>query len=294
MNTSRSRALLILVSAGLALVVLAAIAGPWISPYDPDVGSDRQFEPPSLSHWMGTDIHGRDVFTRTLHGARISLLVGFVGAAVSVGVGVLYGLVSGYIGGRTDAVMMRLVDILASLPRIIIVIVVMAVLDEWVKDRFAAAGLHDWISSSRLIILFIVLGLVEWMTMARIVRGQILSLKERAFIQAAHVMGQSHPVIMFRHLLPNLAGIILVYLTLTIPAVILEESFLSFLGLGVQAPGASWGTLLSDGAGLINPVRIPWWLLTGPALVMGFTLLCLNFLGDALRDRFDPRSRDRS
>ncbi|MFH1066517.1 MAG: ABC transporter permease [bacterium] len=271
--------------AGLACIVLAACLGPMISPYGYETISDLQFSPPCWQHWLGTDIHGRDVLTRILYGARISLLVGMVGAGVSLVIGVSYGLASGYCGGKVDRAMMRFVDILYSLPRIIIVIALIALLDEAFKNKF-----QEWpalVQSSRIVILFFALGMVEWLTMARIVRGQTLSLKERAFVHAARVLGQGPLRIMWQHLLPNLAGIILVYLTLTIPAVILEESFLSFLGLGVQAPRSSWGTQLSDGAAFINPIRIYWWLLVGPAGFMAFTLLCLNFLGDCLRDRLD-------
>lgn len=277
--------------AGLLLVALVAWIGPLVSPYGFETMSPaEQFHPPSWHHWMGTDLHGRDVLTRTLCGAQISLLVGLVGASVSLVIGVLYGLVSGYVGGRIDQVMMRVVDILYSLPRIIIIISLIGLLDERAKDWLDALGQRDLAEYSRIIILITALGFIEWLTMARIVRGQVLSLKERAFIQAAQVLGQRPIVIMLKHLLPNLAGIIIVYLTLTVPAVILDESLLSFLGLGVQAPRASWGTLLSDGASLINPVKIYWWLILGPGFLIAFTLLCLNFLGDALRDLFDPRS----
>jgi peptide/nickel transport system permease protein/oligopeptide transport system permease protein len=277
----------------LGFIILIAIVGPVLSPYGYEETGSLQFSPPSASHWMGTDIHGRDVLTRVLHGARISLLVGVVGAGVSLTIGVLYGMISGYCGGWIDHVMMRIVEIIYALPRIILVIILIALFDEKAKLWMEHQGLSSWVPHSRLILLFIALGMVEWLTMARIVRGQVLSLKERAFVQASQVLGQRPLLILFRHLLPNLTPIILVYLTLTIPSVILEESFLSFLGLGVQAPQSSWGTLLSDGAGLINPVKIYWWLLLAPVLFMAATLLALNFLGDALRDRHDPRLRQR-
>jgi oligopeptide transport system permease protein len=275
----------------LLLLILFSIIGPFISPYRYDDTSHPSLLAPCSEHWFGTDINGRDVLTRTLYGARISLLVGLIGAMVSLVIGVVYGIISGYCGGRTDALLMRFVDILYSLPRLILVIFVIAVFDQHAKKFLVSVGLVDWSSWSRLILLFICLGLVEWLTMARIVRGQVLSLRERQFVQAAHVLGQSNLRIMFKHLLPNLSGIILVYLTLTIPSVILEESFLSFLGLGVQDPQASWGTLLSEGASFINPIKISWWMLLGPGLFMALTLLSLNFLGDALRDRFDPKFR---
>jgi oligopeptide transport system permease protein len=277
----------------LGLVALALI-GPLLSPYDYATPSENSLLPPQSSNWFGTDLNGRDVLTRTLYGARISLLVGVVGASVSLVIGVCYGIISGYYGGRVDAVMMRIVDVLYSLPRLILVIFIIAVFDQHAKKILLYLGLESWSSWSRLILLFLGLGMVEWLTMARIVRGQVLSLKERAFIHAAHVLGQSNRRIMLKHLLPNLSGVILVYLTLTIPSVILEESFLSFLGLGVQAPQASWGTLLSEGASFINPIKISWWMLLGPGIFMALTLLSLNFLGDALRDRFDPRFRKES
>jgi len=275
----------------LGLLTLACFLGPLISPYSSAMLSENQFSSPSFQHWMGTDINGRDVLTMTLEGGRISILVGLVGAGISLAVGTVYGLVSGYLGGRVDTLMMRFVDTLYSLPRIVMVMVLIALFDGKTKGWMETMGGGEWVEYSRILLLFVGLGLVEWLTMARIVRGQVLSLKERAFIQASQTMGQSHWQIMRLHLLPNLTGIVVVYMTLTIPTVILEESFLSFLGLGVQAPQASWGTLRSDGASMINPVKIYWWLLAAPAFMMGFTLLALNFLGDALRDTLDPTSK---
>lgn len=285
---------IIVISLGLlCLVVLTAALGPVLSPYDYDVISKDQFSPPSWEHWFGTDIHGRDVLTRLLYGARVSLTVGCIGALVSLIVGVAYGLISGYAGGRIDNVMMRFVDILYSLPRVIILIVLITIFDQKLKIYLEEFNLPWLVTNSRLLVLFVGLGLVEWLTMARIIRGQVLTLKERTFVQASRALGQSDIRIVLQHLLPNLKGLIIVYITLTVPTVILEESFLSFLGLGVQAPQSSWGTLLSDGAACINPVRIYWWLLAGPAFFMAITLLALNFLGDALRDKFDPRSHRR-
>lgn len=276
----------------LAVIISSALIGPSLFPHPEENLIHRQFQAPSLNHPFGTDIQGKDMLIRLLEGARISLMVGVIAAGISLVIGVIYGMVSGYVGGVLDSLMMRVVDILYSLPRIVLVIVVIAAFDLHLKDVLAQTFLASWIPQSRLILLFVVLGMVEWLTMARIVRGQVLSLKQQTFVQAARALGQSHIMIMFCHLLPNLIGIVLVYLTLTIPAVVLEESFLSFLGLGVQAPQASWGTLLSEGASVINPVEIFWWLLIGPAIFMGITLLALNFLGDALRDAFDPRSQD--
>ena len=275
----------------LGIVVAAALIGPWFSPYDFKAATGPQFSAPSALHWLGTDVHGRDVLTRILYGARISLMVGCIGALISLTVGVSYGLVSGYAGGWIDNLMMRFVEILYSLPRLILVIILIALFDERVKIWMQSHGLAFMVSDSRLIMLFVGLGLVEWLTMARIIRGQVLSLRELQFVQASRSLGQNALQILVRHLLPNLMPVILVYLTLTIPSVILDEAFLSFLGLGVEAPNASWGTLLADGASMINPIRMNWWLLLGPALFMAATLMALNFLGDTLRDKYDPKSR---
>jgi peptide/nickel transport system permease protein/oligopeptide transport system permease protein len=225
-----------------------------------------------------------------MEGARISLLVGLSGASISLVVGTTYGLISGYVGGTTDSLMMRFIEILYSIPRLIIIILATAAFDHSFKDWLNSHGHPALVGYSKIIILVLALGLIEWLTMARIVRGQVLSLKNLQFVVAARSLGQSHTRILIRHLLPNLTGIVIIYLTLTIPAVILDESFLSFLGLGIQAPQASWGSLLADGAQAINPIRSHWWLLLFPAAVMSITLLALNFLGDALRDALDPRS----
>ena len=270
---------------------------------DPHATSSAQFTAPSAAHPFGTDVNGRDSLSRVAEGARISLLVGFCGAFISLFVGTAYGLISGYAGGRTDALMMRFVEILYSIPRLIILILVTFIFDRNLKTwltgmtwkisigQHVLFDPHDLVGYSKIIILILSLGLIEWLTMARIVRGQVLALKSQQFVLAARSLGQSHTNIIIRHLLPNLIGIVIIYLTLTIPAVILDESFLSFLGLGVQAPQASWGSLLSEGAQVINPVKSYWWLLLFPALVMSMTLLALNFLGDALRDALDPRAR---
>lgn len=272
----------------LILVILAAILGPSFTGYGYEQTSDIQFAPPGSAHWMGTDLHGRDLLTRILFGARISLIVGLIGTIVSLVVGVTYGMVSGYLGGRVDMLMMRTVDILYSLPRLVFVIVLISVLN---TKRFMG-GLHVGflVENARVLLLFMGLGIVQWLTMARIVRGQVLWLKEQSFVLAAQTLGASRRRILLRHLLPNLGGIIIIYLTLTIPEIILLESLLSFLGLGIQAPQSSWGTLISDGASAINPVRIYWWLLVFPGSAMALTLLSLNLLGDQLRDLLDPRT----
>jgi ABC-type dipeptide/oligopeptide/nickel transport system permease subunit len=421
----------------LALVAFVVIAGPSIESfrYAPEATSEIKHGPPGEAHWFGTDQNGRDVFSRVIQGARISLLVGLCGALVSFIIGTAYGMVSGYIGGRTDNVMMRLVEALQSVPRLILVIVAIFVFDKklasslnegslftlfgenprltytlvallvwllwwaakqstgearrswlgvltvlvacaitsvlrpysfnlaWLSSFFgefrwfghvipppldarmrlfgtamtfffaiifagtlldrmerakglwrAFAGVaapvavalylapfvDQWLAGtplkpmvgySKVVILITCLGLIEWLSMARIVRGQVLALKEQQFVLAARALGQSHARIILRHLLPNLVGVVVVYLTLTIPSVILDESFLSFLGLGVNDPQASWGSLLSDGKNAINPVKSYWWLLVFPAAAMSVTLLALNFLGDAIRDALDPRAR---
>jgi peptide/nickel transport system permease protein/oligopeptide transport system permease protein len=272
-----------LILLSLTLIVLASILGPWLSPYSLSEVSAARLAPPSFSHWLGTDLHGRDLLTRLLYGGRISLLVGLVGATVSLLVGVTYGLISGYLGGRADNAMMRFVDILYALPRIILVIVLITLFDLKLKQLLDGTILSSLASHARLLLLFVGLGLVEWLTLARIVRAQVLSIKERPFVLSARLIGQTTPTILFRQILPQVLPIVLTYLTLSLPAVILEESFLSFLGLGVQAPLASWGTLLADGAALLNPIQSPWWCVLFPALLLALTLLILNFLGDQLR-----------
>jgi oligopeptide transport system permease protein len=273
----------------LVVVATAAAIGPELFPESYREPGPRQYAPPSWQHPFGTDLNGRDVLYRVLLGARISLVVGLAGAAVSLFIGTAYGLIAGYAGGKVDHLMMRLVDIMYSVPRLIFILIFINAFDGHVRD-FAARMDWPWlVGYSRIVILVITLGLIEWLTMARIVRGQVLALKERSFIHAAQVLGQSHSKIILRHLLPNILPIVIVYLTLTVPAVILDESFLSFLGLGIQPPQASWGSLLAEGAQSINPLKIYWWLLLFPAATMSATLLALNYLGDRLRDTLDPR-----
>jgi len=272
----------------IVLLVLV-VAWPWIAPYSYDAISDRQFEAPSRDHWFGTDVHGRDVFTRVFFGARISLLVGMVGAVVALIIGVTWGSIAGYVGGRWDNLMMRVVDILYSLPSILFVIVLVATfnahLRSWLTEHIGPkAGVY-----APMLFLFFGLGAVSWLTMARIVRGQVLSLRTRQFVDASRSLGASHARILVRHILPNVYGVVIVYLTLTVPAIILYESFLSFLGLGIQPPMASWGTLIAEGSIQINPIRIYWWLLVFPCAMLISTLLALNFVGDGLRDAYDPR-----
>jgi oligopeptide transport system permease protein len=249
----------------------------------------------------GTDANGRDLFYRVLSGGRVSLIVGLCAAAVSLFIGTVVGLVSGFLGGKVDAFLMRSVDVLYSLPRLLFALVLIAALDDPVRSL-----LSDWLTAadnnghatlkravasvlpySKTLVLVLCLGMIEWLTMARIIRGQVLVLKEQPFVAAARCLGQTRWGIMVRHLLPNLWTVILTYLTLTIPVVILDESFLSFLGLGIEEPAASWGTLLKEGASAINPVEPRWWLPVFPAIAMTVTLLALNFIGDSLRDALD-------
>jgi oligopeptide transport system permease protein len=246
------------------------ILGPEIltSSYE-DQDLNNTFAPPSAKSIFGTDNLGRDLFTRVLHGGRISLAVGFLATTVSLIIGVAYGMTSGYLGGKMDALMMRVVDILYSLPFTIFVILLMVLFGR------------------NFILLFIAIGAVEWLTMARITRGQTLSLKQAEFIESARALGYSHSRILFRHILPNLLGPVIVYATLTVPAVMLLEAVLSFLGLGVQAPMSSWGSLIKEGS---EKMEIAPWLIFFPGLFFSLTLLALNFLGDGLRDALDPKS----
>jgi len=275
----------------LVLVAVAAVLGPHLLPATDANVSQASFLPPSQVHPFGTDLNGRDLLYRVLLGAQISLLVGIAGAAVSFALGTTYGMIAGYLGGSVDSIMMRLVDILYAIPRLIFLLILISAIDPILRANMIAHGFQSLVGYSKIFILVACLGFTEWLTMARIIRGQVLSLKSQEFVAAARSIGQSHWNIIWQHLLPNLVGVAIVYLTLTVPSVILDESFLSFLGVGIQAPLASWGLLLSDAAQVINPVKGYWWLLVFPAVAMGSTLLALNFLGDGLRDAFDPRQR---
>jgi oligopeptide transport system permease protein len=225
---------------------------------------------------------------RLFWGARVSLIVGVVATLVSLVIGVSYGAISGYLGGRWDNAMMRGVDILYSIPFIFVVIFLLTILNEDTNRQW----LRDW-GINQITVFYLLIGAIYWLTMARVVRGQVISLKNEQFVEAARAVGARRLAIIFRHLVPNLLGIVIVYLTLTIPSVMLFEAFLSFLGLGVTPPDVSWGLLANDGIQVITPVQIYWWLVLFPGLALAATLFALNFLGDGLRDALDPRMKNR-
>jgi oligopeptide transport system permease protein len=257
----------------LIVIALACLLVPWLSGY----GYEQQdlvlgAAAPSGAHWLGTDIFGRDLLTRILYGGRVSLMVGLIATSVALIIGVAWGAVAGYVGGRVDAVMMRIVDILYALPFMIFVVLLMVVFGR------------------NLLLLFLAIGAVEWLTMARIIRGQVQTLKQLEFVEAAVSLGLSRTAIIARHVIPNALGPLIVYTTLTIPSVMLLEAFISFLGLGVQPPASSWGVLISDGVETMEEYP---WLLIFPGITLSITLFALNFLGDGLRDALDVRaSRD--
>ena len=254
----------------LLVVGLLALCAPLLTPYSYEqqnlaLGAVG----PRVGHWLGTDVLGRDVLTRLLHGGRISILVCLCATAVSLTIGLLYGALAGFLGGKIDALMMRAVDILYSLPFTIFVILLMVFFGR------------------NIVLLFVAIGTVEWLTMARIVRGQVQSLRQMEFIEAARALGLRRRRIILRHMIPNVLGPVIVYATLTVPAVMLLEAFLSFLGLGVQPPMSSWGLMINEGAQSMEETP---WLLLAPGLALALTLFSLNFLGDGLRDALDPRA----
>ena len=255
----------------LIIISIVSVFGPFFLQYnfsDTDWGSI--YQPPSFEtgHYLGTDGNGRDLLVRILHGGRLSLSIGLIATFVSVFIGVLYGTIAGFFGGKLDIFMMRIVEILYAMPVLIFVIILMVVFGR------------------NIYFLFIAIGAVEWLTMARIVRGQTISLKEKEFIETSKALGQSNTLIIVKHIIPNLAGPIIVYITLMVPSVIILESFLSFLGLGVQEPLTSWGVLISEGS---REMETAWWLLIFPGSFMVITLASLNFIGDGLRDAIDPK-----
>ena len=256
----------------ILILVFVALITPFIAPYDyayQDLALGAS--PPSSDHLLGTDTLGRDLLTRMMYGSRISLMVGFLATSVALIIGVIWGTVAGFSGGKTDAIMMRIVDTLYGIPFIILIILLMVIFGR------------------NLVLLFLAIGAVEWLTMARIVRSQVLNLSRQEFILSAEAMGVSKLSIIFRHLIPNAMGPVIVYATLTVPQIMLLESFLSFLGLGVQPPLSSWGLLIRDGAVSMEEY---WWLLIFPSLAFSLTLFSLNFIGDGLRDAIDPRTAD--
>ncbi len=253
----------------LVIMVVLAILTPWIAPYGYEAQNlDLGATPPSAAHWLGTDIFGRDLLTQILYGGRVSLAVGFIATAVALVIGVTWGAVAGYVGGRIDSVMMRFVDILYALPFMIFIILLMVVFGR------------------NILLLFLAIGAVEWLTMARIMRTQVQSLRQQEFVEAAISLGLPPSAIIFKHIIPNALGPIIVYTTLTIPSVMLLEAFLSFLGLGIQPPQTSWGLLISYGAETMEEYP---WLLIFPGMALTITLFSLNFLGDGLRDALDVR-----
>ena len=253
----------------LAIMMVLAILTPWIAPYGYEAQNlDLGATPPSAAHWLGTDIFGRDLLTQILYGGQISLAVGFIATGVALVIGVTWGAVAGYVGGRIDSIMMRFVDILYALPFMIFIILLMVVFGR------------------NILLLFLAIGAVEWLTMARIMRTQVQSLRQQEFVEAAVSLGLPSSAIIFKHIIPNALGPIIVYTTLTIPSVMLLEAFLSFLGLGIQPPQTSWGLLISYGAETMEEYP---WLLIFPGLALTITLFSLNFLGDGLRDALDVR-----
>lgn len=270
----------------LVFMVLLCVVAPYFSAYtERDTDFEYRAQSPTAQHWMGTDVLGRDLATRILTGGRISLAVGFVTTLVALFIGISYGATSGLAGGRMDALMMRIVDVLYAFPLMIFVIILTMLLDKNETLLHLAKSVNF---DARILLLFIAIGAVEWLTMARIVRGQIQSLMKQDFVTCARANGAGWGHIMLRHLLPNILGPVIVYSSLTVPSVMILEATLSFLGLGVQPPYASWGSLILDGA---NSMETYPWLLFFPALFFSLTLLALNFFGDGLRDALDPKSR---
>lgn len=254
----------------LLILCVVSLLTPWIAPYSyEEQNLMLGATPPSAAHWLGTDIFGRDMLTRIMYGGRVSLMVGFIATAVALVIGILWGSIAGFAGGRVDAVMMRIVDIMYALPFMIFIVLLMVVFGR------------------NILLLFIAIGAVEWLTMARIVRSQVMALRKQEFVEAAYSMGLSRWAIIRRHIIPNTLGPVIVYTTLTIPSVMLLEAFLSFLGLGIQPPQSSWGLLINYGVETMEEYP---WLLIFPGISLSLTLFALNFLGDGLRDALDPRA----
>ncbi|HTV46915.1 MAG TPA: ABC transporter permease [Phycisphaerae bacterium] len=278
--------------AGLACILTLAIlcygSLPWtLGRYDfQDL--NNVYQAPGLAHWMGTDALGRDLLVRMLLGGAISLVIGLSAAAIALVIGLTVGITAGYAGGRIDALLMRTVDVLYGLPYLLLVILLRVALVDRMAGVLGRVGAPQPETLANLLVLLVGIGAVSWLTMARVIRSQVMSLRDQPFVEAARAMGARPLRIMFRHIMPNLVGTILVYATLSIPNAILAESTLSFLGLGVQPPLPTWGSLASDGIAVINPIYIYWWLITWPCVILTLALVCLNFVGDGLRDAVDP------
>lgn len=278
-------------AAVLSLGLLAAMGGvclvtlPWSATRMSVQNLMQVQQPPSWAHPLGADGLGRSVLWRTLYGGAISLTLGLFAASIAVAIGTMYGAVSGYVGGAVDAVMMRIVDVVYALPSLLLVMLFTISIGAWLERTEQVRV--EWV---RFVVLGLAIGGVSWLTVARVVRGQVLVLRELPYVEAARALGLPTPTILRRHLLPNLVGTITVFGTLTVPSAILQESFLSFLGVGVQPPQATWGSLAADGVRLLNPVRVDWWLVLAPCTALSLTLLALNFVGDGLREAFDVRA----
>jgi oligopeptide transport system permease protein len=284
----------------LAAMIVACVLVPELSAWRYDKADLKLgATPPSWQHWMGTDYFGRDLMARVFFGGRVSFAVGIVATAVSFSIGVSWGGIAGYFGGKVDAIMMRIVDALYTFPFLVLVILLMVFFanDRTILYRAFKAGLGVFVADPadpsyfpvfQIVIVFAALGAISWLTMARIVRGQVIALRGQPFVEAARSIGVGHAGLIFRHLIPNAIGPIIVYTTLTIPEVMMVEAFLSFLGLGTQEPLSSWGLLASSGADTMD--LYPWQLVF-PAVMLALTLICFNFLGDGLRDALDPRIR---
>ncbi|MDB6129246.1 MAG: peptide/nickel transport system permease protein/oligopeptide transport system permease protein [Verrucomicrobiales bacterium] len=272
----------------LILLFLASLLLPLILPHAANETSANQFSAPSASYWFGTDAHGRDLLSRTLIGTRVSLVVALVGGAITLLIGVSWGVISGYAGGKVDAVMMRTVDILYTLPSIILVLILITTAESLVKRALTPTQYGSLGTVIHFCLLLLGVGIVSWLTMARIIRGQVLGLRSRSYVEAASVMGASRWRILRVHILPNIRNLVVTYFILSLPGIVLTESFLSYLGLGIQPPQASLGSLMSEGALQINPIQIYWWLLVFPGTILVFSLLSLTFAGEHLKERFDP------
>lgn len=271
----RKNRMAVICSVFMIFMMLACFLGPWLAYHlaglDPKIQDTANMAaPPSWQHWLGTDTLGRDMLVRVLDGGRIALSIGFVATFIAIIIGVTWGATAGYVGGKVDMVMMRIVDVLYGFPTLAFVIVLQA--------TFGAKGTF---------VLFAVIGAISWLNMARIVRAQVLSLRHREFVEAARSLGATNPRILFLHIVPNVLGVVIIYATLSMPHIMLTEAFLSYIGLGVQAPASSWGTLVTEGSAYV--LAYPW-LLIGPGLAMSSTIFALNFLGDGLRDALDPKS----